>query len=120
MESIRTEVFEPFIEGMGPKFRLEMYDTYEIDYRGQTKLAFKLWQDHELIFEDSGFCCSPLHADDSDESVRALMTFLCLRPGDTDKEYFDNYTPRQMEFAKEYGETLGYEVECRFPEEEYA
>jgi hypothetical protein len=46
--------------------------------------------------------------------VRALMGFLTLRPGDTDDEYFDRYTPDQLAFADEHGEFLGLEVEMRF------
>jgi len=34
--------------------------------------------------------------------MRALLGFLTLRPGDTDVEYFDAYTPEQMEFAESY------------------
>jgi hypothetical protein len=40
-----------------------------------------------------------LHADDSLETVASLLTFLTLRPGDTDADYFAGYTPAQMEWA---------------------
>jgi hypothetical protein len=43
---------------------------------------------------------------DSDESVRALLSFLTLRPGDTDAEYFENYTQEQLDFANEHAEML--------------
>lgn len=36
----------------------------------------------------------------------ALLGFLALRPGDTDAEYFERYTPEQLDFAAEHGDEL--------------
>jgi hypothetical protein len=44
-----------------------------------------------VLFQGEDFAGSPLHTDDLDETVAALLSFLSLRPGDTDREYFDNY-----------------------------
>lgn len=52
-----------------------------------------------VLFEGDDFRPSPLHADDSDETLRALLGFLLLRPDDTDREYFEGYTPAQLAFA---------------------
>lgn len=84
---------------------------------GRTDLWFKL--EHEpgptdpnptrygTIFPwQGGFGASPLHADDSDESLIALMNFLALKPGDTDKEYFDDYTAIQLDWVGEYSDDL--------------
>jgi hypothetical protein len=49
-----------------------------------------------IIFEGEDFAGSPMDADDSDETVAALLTFLTLRRGDTDAEYFESYTPEQL------------------------
>jgi hypothetical protein len=59
-----------------------------------------------VIFSDDDFSSSPMHAIDSDESVRSLLSFLTLRPGDTDDKYFQDYTPEQMEFAESEAENL--------------
>jgi hypothetical protein len=68
----------------------------------------------DVIFEGEDFHCSPLHAIDSDETVRTLMTFLTLRPGDTDADYFADYTPEQREYCLQHAEALAYEVARRF------
>ena len=52
-----------------------------------------------VLFEGDDFRSSPMHADDSDETLRGLLGFLLLRPGDTDREYFADYTPAQRAFA---------------------
>lgn len=41
-----------------------------------------------------------------DEIARAAIGFLTLRPGDTDDEYFDDYTPYQCEWRDLYAEEL--------------
>lgn len=81
-------------------FELLMFDTGKTDARGQTTIKYTLHDRDELIFEGEDFHCSPLHADDSDESVAALVSFLTLRPGDTDLEYFLKYTERQLEWCQ--------------------
>jgi len=45
---------------------------------------------------------------DGDETIAALLSFLSLRPGDTDDEYFDDYTEDQMEWAEMHGEELSW------------
>lgn len=68
---------------------------------GRTCIAYEL-RDRAgcLLFAGDDFCPSPLHADDSDATLRGLLGFLTLRPGDTDAEYFANYTPAQLAFAR--------------------
>lgn len=88
----------------GP-FRLELYDTNQTRY-GKSQLAYQFYHNGKLVFEGDDFCASPLHAIDGDETVAGLLTFLSLRPGDTDPEYFEGYTPEQMDFAQQEGENL--------------
>lgn len=89
------------------RFTLNTWDTGRRDEHGKSILSYQ-FQDGKgnLLFEGDDFHCSPMHAIDSDECVRSLLGFLVLRPGDTDLEYFDNYTPEQLDFANEHGETL--------------
>jgi hypothetical protein len=79
---------------------LRTFDTGRTDSRGRTCIGYELdGPDGARIFAGTDFRCSPLHADDSDESLRALCGFLFLRPGDTDREYFADYSPAQRAFA---------------------
>jgi len=89
-------------------YRLETWDTYRTDRLGKSVLAYRFTgPDGEVIFEGADFCCSPLCAIDSDDCLRALLGFLTLQPGDTDEDYFDAYTDRQLEFAEGDAEYLG-------------
>lgn len=97
-------------------YRLAVWDTERNASTGQLLLAYVLSSpDGTVIFKGDDFGCSPMHAIDSDESLRALLGFLTLRPGDTDEEYFANYTRRQRAFAQDEAEALQM-----WAEEEYA
>lgn len=82
-------------------YTLTTWDTHRQDWRGQTRIGYRFVDPAgAVLFEGEDFACSPMDADDSDESLRALLGFLTLRPGDTDREYFAEYTPEQMTFAQ--------------------
>ncbi len=101
LRRVRLEAFT------GRPFILEVWATDRTDRRGQSVLGYEL-TDHqgETVFEGEDFSGSPMHADDSDETLRALLGFLTLRPGDTDPEYFMDYTDRQRPFCDEDAESL--------------
>ena len=66
---------------------------------GRDRLAYTLTDLGKVIFEGDEFGPSPSFAWDSDDSVYALLDFLTLQPGDTDDEYFQDYTPEQLEWV---------------------
>jgi hypothetical protein len=102
---------------MGPVFHLAIWDTH-CHVGGKWVLGYRLTQAHNgditLLFEGEDFYCSPLHAIDSDACMESIMGFLCLRPGDTDREYFANYNEVQREFRDTHAEALSCEVQRRF------
>jgi hypothetical protein len=120
---LRTVGFTPYYGY--PKFKLSLWDTNGRDSMGKHRLAYCLsikrrrgltrW---EPIFLAEDFHCSPMHAIDSDETVKSLMSFLTLRPGDTDREYFKDYTPAQRAYCSEHAESLAAEVDRRFSKED--
>jgi hypothetical protein len=105
-EIIRHDVFKPYIKSVRTVFALTVWDTGEDNWDGKRYLAYRLKAGGRTIFAGRDFLCSPMVAIDSDDVVKSLMNFLTLRPGDTDAEYFDDYTEEQMDFAHEHGESL--------------
>jgi len=89
---------------------LELWDTNKLTGMGKPRLGYRLTapanKGGDVIFEAEDFGCAPSVAIDSDMAVRELMGFLTLRPGDTDRDYFDKYTPRQWQFVEENAEAL--------------
>ncbi len=107
--------FRPYT--VGPVFRLVTWDTHATNY-GKPCLGYRLQQidadgKRRTIFQGEDFGCSPLHSIDGKEALRALMGFLTLRPGDTDREYFAGYSKRQLAFASEHAEALSAAVADR-------
>lgn len=120
MSHLRTVRFTPYRRGMGPTFTLTMRDAGTTDTRGVTTIAYKLTmrepgaKQSVVVFDAADYHGSPMHSDDSNANVEGLMTFLTLRPGDTDDEYFESYTPEQRAFCEQHAESLLGEVSARF------
>jgi hypothetical protein len=88
-------------------FTLRTWDTNRRDSLGKWILGYEFKDPKgETLFQGEDFGCSPMHAVDSDETLRAILGFLTLRPGDTDREYFERYTAAQRDFAATEAESL--------------
>lgn len=82
-------------------YKMTLEDTGRVDSMGKARVAYTFSKpDGTLLFEGNDLFASPLHDSDGIESARTLLSFLTLQPGDTDADYFDAYTPEQMEWAK--------------------
>lgn len=103
-------------------YRLELFDLSRSDSDGKSILGYTFTgKDGIPLFDGEDFHCAPLDAIDSDETVRSLLGFLTLRPGDTDREYFEDYTPEQMAFAQGDAEGLSvYAMELENEEQDAA
>lgn len=97
---------EPMRTWQRAGFRLDLFETNRSDWRGQPFVRYKFRHKGKLIFKGEDFSGSPMHSIDGDASVCAILWFLSMRPGDTDREYFDHYTARQLAWCIAYGEKL--------------
>lgn len=117
------------LKGCGPTFTLATWDPNRKGFGGKWIVGYRLtmhttyWTSppmrpvktvHTVLFEGEDFGCSPMHAVDSDQAIEGIMSFLTLRLGDTDREYFAQYTPEQLDFCSQHAEALAAEVERRF------
>lgn len=85
--------------------RLITWETGRRDGMGKTVLAYRLLDPTgATIFE--GMDYSVPGCIDDDASLRGLLGFLTLRPGDVDSEFFDDYTAAQVEWRDEHAEHL--------------
>ena len=119
-EPIRRVRFTPYRRGRGPRFTLTLWEAPSNgSHRAMMGYRLRMAEGggaSRTLFEGEDFGCSPLHASDSDAAVEAIMSFLTLRPGDTDSEYFEGYTGEQREYCTQHAEALACEVYCRFGE----
>jgi hypothetical protein len=54
------------------------------------------------LFSGDDYSPSPMDSAESLDSLLGLLSFLTVRPGDTEEEYFKDYTPLQLEFCNSY------------------
>lgn len=97
---------------------LYLYDPHRQTASPQYPLAYRLTYRNARaqyeVFRGDDFGASPLHAIDSDETVMGLMDFLCLRPGDTDSEYFARDDDVQTNWRIQHADVVWMEVHTRF------
>jgi hypothetical protein len=83
------------------KERLVLWETKRRDRLGKRILGYAFWPNYRTpgppLFYGEDFAGPHLAV--TDETLRGLLTFLTLRPGDTDREYFDDYTEEQLAYA---------------------
>lgn len=109
MSEIRSVTFAPYDNG--PQFRLVLSDSDGASPGPRVMLAYRLEELREdgsssTLFSGEDFGVPPIYRPDGAVTVHSLMSFLCLRPGDTAAEYFADYTPAQLEFADQHAEGL--------------
>jgi hypothetical protein len=123
---IRTVIFEPYVNGEKPFFVLNIYNAHKQGEYGKRVLSYKLSmtisgrvsedviRSPETITLFEGEDYQTHHKDNSPELIEDLMGFLTLRPGDTDDEWFKDYTKEQLDYCDKYAEALACEVNVRF------
>lgn len=104
----RTEIGEFWTWHVPRVGRLTMSINEMVRQDGKTQLNYSFIPRgrRNPLFEGSDFACPAHRPVDSLQCALSLLNFLCLRPGDTDSEYFDNYTDAQREWSE------SYECEC--------
>ena len=95
--------------------RLQIWETHYTSRVNKQLLGYRLTApEGDVIFEGDDFSCGSGVV--TDEHVRSLISFLTLRPGDTDAEYFYGYTERQWAFVENEAEALSCWIQA--PEHE--
>ena len=82
---------------------LRIYDMFQTDSMGKSKLGYEFKVGRKMLFQGEDFCCSPCYSVDSLHTAYSLLGFLTLGIHDTDGEYFEDYTKEQLDWAEGYG-----------------
>jgi hypothetical protein len=117
---MRRYTFTPYLPGQGPSFVLSTFETNKRDQRGcyYIRYVFEMVDAaagaRTVLFSGADFNAGPMHAIDSIGATEGLMTYLTLRPGDTDGDYFAKYTLAQLDYCSQHAESLQAEVAARW------
>jgi hypothetical protein len=126
-DHLRTVRFAPYRKGAGPTFVLDTWDANTYDHHGKAGIAYRLVMvtdgKREILFwgdrSNGRLFWHPLCRGtgiDHNDTIRGLMGFLTLRPGDTDDDYFADYSAEQIDYAEQHAEALGLAVYDRYGE----
>jgi hypothetical protein len=83
-----------------------------------TRIDLELRFRRRVVFPPGSLWCGiPSHQSiDGKDAKRAAVSSFSLKPGDTDREFFDAYTPEQLAFVEQFGEEIGLFVYDRYGE----
>jgi hypothetical protein len=114
MSSI-NEAFSLRIPGAdGRRITVTAYDGLGWDSAGRVRLTVEVRHAGRVIVPRGQLTCA-LHGTSDGTSARELVLALVgMKPGDTDRDYFEGYTPAQLEWARTHGETIDCEREFRY------
>ncbi len=78
-------------------FRVRLWPIGRHPVSNKMRILFELRDNGKLIFKGNHFFSPRPY--NCDETVMELLGFLTLQPGDTDDEYFKDYTPEQFSWC---------------------
>lgn len=72
----------------------------------KTRLRYSFSHEGKTIFRGDDYLISRSYKPFSKETAASLLMFLTLQEYDTDEEYFESYTPEQLEWRDANAERL--------------
>ena len=99
--SLRNVTFDSGLTDVA-NHRLHIWETGKRCRTGQWEIGYAFYPAgaSDPLFVGEDFGCAPSDAIDSDACLLGIISFLTLKPGDTDSEYFEAYTPAQLDWAQ--------------------
>lgn len=79
-----------------PEYDFNLY----LIYQGKETLKYIAFYEGAKLFEGDDFKPSPFCIGDSLKCIVTCLSFLTVKPGDTGREHFASYTPKQLEWAE--------------------
>jgi hypothetical protein len=81
-----------------------------------TRVDVEVSLNREVIFDRGTLYCGipAQHSLDGVHARENVLSLVAMKPGDTDDEYFENYSTDQLEFADRFGEELSLARETTY------
>lgn len=102
-----------------PMIMIRAYDRQTFD--GPWSLDVEVKQGGKVIFPLGSIWCGGARfgsaSQDGIEAKELVLSLVAMKPGDTDADYFTDYTQEQLDWASHNGESLSCEREYRYCDE---
>ncbi len=102
--------------GKGGTAVIDAWSHEMIRRDGKSHVVCQLRFGGRTIFDPDHFAIGMPGCVDDDSAKASVLGWMSVKPGDTDAEFFDDFTPEQLEFVEHYGEELSLVRELRFGE----
>ena len=89
---------------------IHAFDANRTSRYGHMRIDVQVNHHGKVIFPRGSLYCgvASQHAIDSKEAKRLVLELVAMQPGDTDREYFESYSDKQLAWCQ----TNGSVVEC--------
>ncbi len=83
---------------------------------GHSYIDIEVKQGKEIIFPRGQLYCgvNAWTSTDGNAAKELVLSTVAMKPGDTDSDYFRDYTPDQLAWASEFGDLISCERESRY------
>lgn len=102
-----------------PMIIINAYDggwTNETHYP-KNKIDVEVKQGKHVVFKRGQLWCATPRSIDGIEAKELVLSLVAMKPGDTDKEYFKDYTEEQLIWVQDNGDYISMEREYRYCDE---
>lgn len=105
--------------GYGTMITIRAYDDLVPgwDSAGRVRLTCEVKHGSTVVFPKGQLTCALHAASDGIQARELVMSLVAMKPGDTDRDYFADYTPAQLEWCERFGEPLDMERMYRYCDE---
>lgn len=99
--------------------QIRAFDDYGLGPDRKQRLRIEVRHEGRMIFDRSQLWVGlPYNwSTDGNEAREAVLGCVALQPGDTDRDYFKDYSPEQLEWVRSHGDLLGSERRFRYCDE---
>jgi hypothetical protein len=100
----------------GQTIIIHAFDANHVDSTGHNGIEVEVRHAGKTIFPRGQLYCgtSRYVAVDSIAARELVLSLVAMRPGDTDSDYFADYSADQLDWASEHGEIIGAVREYRY------
>lgn len=93
-------------------------DAFEGKTRGvHTQLDVKVVLGEDVVFERGELWCATPHSIDGASARALVLDTISMKPGDTDADFFLDYTEEQLSFVQSFADSIHMEKEDRYCDE---
>lgn len=113
---LRIRLYRSVGPTQSPVCTITAYDDLvpQWDSAGRVRLTVEVRHDGVVVFPKGQLTCALHGLSDGIAAKELVMALVAMKPGDTDRDHFADYTPDQLEWCEAHGEAIDMERMARY------